>query len=218
IILCPQSSKVVPKAPKVHLFCGLLVVLLPQTVLLAGGDSLVDPAPRDDTSTSPCSEAPGLTHKALPIGLDSRGAAGALRGSDLVEIDEPLMWRQGIESSLISTDSLMNAFIVGPSENGTNKAGHPPAVANGGDDEGRKSAQPWPVYAAMLGLLLVSVIVFEYLHLRWSETDFNENISTPQENTQGGSTNPLEVNKMLSLVRPYFSGRTGKKSSWRYAM
>ncbi|KAF4682348.1 ATP-binding cassette sub- D member 4 [Perkinsus olseni] len=128
------------------------------------------------------------------------------------------MWRQGIESSLISTDSLMNAFIVGPSENGTNKAGHPPAVANGGDDEGRKSAQPWPVYAAMLGFLLVSVIVFEYLHLRWSETDFNENISTPQENTQGGSTNPLEVNKMLSLVRPYFSGRTGKKSSWRYAM
>lgn len=46
---------------------------------------------------------------------------GALRGSDLVEVDEPFLWRHGIESSLISTDSLMNAFIVGPSENLTSK-------------------------------------------------------------------------------------------------
>ncbi|EEQ97336.1 hypothetical protein Pmar_PMAR007713 [Perkinsus marinus ATCC 50983] len=70
----------------------------------------------------------------------------------------------------------------------------------------------------MLSFLLVLVVVFEYLHLSWSETDFNESISTPQENTQGGNTNPLELNKMLSLIKPYFTGSTRKKSSWRYAL
>ncbi|KAF4676901.1 ATP-binding cassette sub- D member 4 [Perkinsus chesapeaki] len=196
------------------LVCGL--VLLAEVVC---GEPLVDPPPCDDTSTSPCSQVRGLPPYKAPIHIEDeagQSTVGALRGTDLA-VGAAGLWEHGMQSSLISTDSLLMSALVGeqPVANGTQPV--IPALTSDSDDEGRRTAQPWPIYGAMLAVLVAAVVAFEYLHLRWSETNFDEELTTPQENTQGGSTSPLELGKMLALIKPYFSGRTGKKSSWRYA-